>query len=85
MTNLDSIIKSKDTTLPTKVHLVEAMFFPVVIYVCETWTIKKAECCRIDGIELWCWRTLLSVPWTARLNQQILEKINLNIPWEDSW
>ena len=66
MTNLDSIFKSRDITLPTKVSLVKAMVFPVVIYGCESWTVKKAECRRIDAFELWCWRTLLRVPWTAR-------------------
>ena len=66
MTNLDSILKSKDVTLPTKVHLVKAMVFPVVMYGCESWTIKKAEHRRIDAFELWCWRRLLRVPWTAR-------------------
>ena len=66
MTNLDSIIKIRDITLPTKVHLVKAMVFPVVMYGCESWTIKKAECRRIDAFELWCWRRLLRVPWTAR-------------------
>ena len=66
MTNLDSILKSRDITLPTKIHLVKAMVFPVVMYGCESWTIKKAECRRIDAFELWCWRRLLSVPWTAR-------------------
>ena len=66
MTNLDSILKSKDLTLPTKVHLVKAMVFPVVMYGCESWTVKKAECQRIDAFELWCWRRLLRVPWTAR-------------------
>ena len=66
MTNLDSILKSKDITLPTKVRLVKAMFFPVVMYGCESWTIKKAEHQRIDAFELWCWRRLLRVPWTAR-------------------
>ena len=66
MTNLDSILKSRDITLPTKVHLVKAMVFAVVIYGCESWTIKKAECQRIDTFELWCWRRLLRVPWTAR-------------------
>ena len=73
MTNLDSILKSRDITLPTKVHLVKAMVFPVVMYGCESWTIKKAECRRIDAFELWCWRRLLRVPWTARRsNQSIL-------------
>ena len=66
MTNLDSILKSRDITLPTKVHLVKAMVFPVVMYGCESWTIKKAECRRFDAFELWCWRRLLRVPWTAR-------------------
>ena len=66
MTNLDSILKSKDITLPTKVHLVQAMVFPVAMYECESWTIKKAECQRIDGFELWCWRRFLRVPCTAR-------------------
>ena len=66
MTNLDSILKSRDITLPTKVHLVKAMVFPVVMYGCESWTVKKAECWRIDAFELWCWRRLLRVPWTAR-------------------
>ena len=77
MTNLDSILKSRDITLPTKVHLVKAMVFPVVMYGCESWTIKKAECRRIDAFELWCWRTLLRVPWTARTsNQSILKEIS---------
>ena len=76
MTNLDSILKSRDITLPTKVRLVKAMVFPVVMYECESWTIKKAECQRIDAFELWCWRKLLSVPWTARRsNQSILKEI----------
>ena len=66
MTNLDSILKSRDITLPTKVHLVKGMVFPVVMYGCENWTVKKAECRRIDAFELWCWRRLLRVPWTAR-------------------
>ena len=75
MTNLDSILKSRDITLPTKVHLVKAMVFPVVTYRCESWTIKKAECQRIDTFELWCWRRLLRVPWTARRsNQSILKE-----------
>ena len=68
MTNLDSIFKSRDITLPTKVHLVKAMVFPVVMYGCESWTVKKAECRRIDAFELWCWRRLLRVPWVARRN-----------------
>ena len=76
MTNLDSILKSRDITLPTKVHLVKAMVFPVVMYGCESWTIKKAEHRRIDAFELWCWRRLLRVPWTARSTQSILEEIN---------
>ena len=66
MTNLDSILKSRDITLPTKVHLAKAMVFPVVMYECESWTVKKAECQRIDALELWCWRRLLRIPWTAR-------------------
>ena len=66
MTNLDSILKSRDITLPTKVHLVKAMVFPVVMYGCESWTVKKAECRRIDAFELWCWRRLLRIPWTAK-------------------
>ena len=70
MTNLDSILKSRDTTLPTKVHLVKAMVFPVVMYGCESWTIKKAEHQRIDAFELWCWRRLLRVPWAARRSNQ---------------
>ena len=77
MTNLDSILKSRDITLPTKVHLVKAMVFPVVMYACESWTIKKAECQRIDAFELWCWRRLLRVPWRARRsNQSILKEIS---------
>ena len=77
MTNLDSILKSRDITLPTKVHLVKAMVFPVVIYGCESWTVKNAEHQRIDAFELWCWRRLLRVPWTARRsNQSILKKIS---------
>ena len=77
MTNLDSICKSRDTTLPTKVHLVKAMVFPVVIYGCESWTVNKAEHRRIDAFELWCWRRLLRVPWTARRsNQSILKEIS---------
>ena len=70
MSNLDSIFKSKDITLPTKVHLVKAMVFPVVMYECESWSMKKAECGRIDAFELWCWRRLLRVPWTARRSKQ---------------
>ena len=77
MTNLDSVLKRKDITLPTKVHLVKAMVFPVVMCGCESWTIKKAECQRIDAFELWCWRRLLRVPWAARRsNQAILKEIN---------
>ena len=77
MTNLDSILKSRDITLPTKVHLVKAMVFPVVMYGCESWIIKKAESRRIDAFELWCWRRLLRVPWTARRsNQSILKEIS---------
>ena len=76
MTNLDSILKSRDITLPTEVHLVKAMVFPVVMYGCECWTTKKAECRRIDAFELWCWRRLLRAPWTAvRYNQSILKEI----------
>ena len=89
MTNLDSILKSKDITLPTKVCLVKVMFFPGVMYGYEIWTIKKAECQRIDVFEMWCWRRLLRVPWTARRsNQSIPKKISLNIHWKDwcwSW
>ena len=77
MINLDSIFKSRDVTLPTKVHLVKAMVFPVVMYGCESWTVKKAEHQRIDAFELWCWRRLLRVPWTARRsNQSILKEIS---------
>ena len=77
MTNLDSLLKSRDITLPTKVHLVKAMVFPVVMYECESWTIKKAECRRIDAFELWCWRRLLRVLWTTRRsNQSILKEIS---------
>ena len=84
MTNLDSIFKSRDITLPTKVHLVKAMVFPVVMYGCESWTIKKAEHRRIDAVELWCWRRLLRVHWTARRsNQSILKETILNIHWKD--
>jgi len=78
MINLDSILKSRDITLPTKIHLVKAMVFPVVMYGCESWTIKKAELQRVDAFELWCWRRLLRVPWTARRsNQSILKEISL--------
>ena len=76
MTNLDSIVKSRDITLPTNVHLVKAMVFPVVMYGCESWTVKKAECRRIDAFELWCWRRPLRVPWTARRSNQSILKIS---------
>ena len=83
MTNLDSILKSRDITLPTKVHLVKAMVFPVVMYGCESWTVKKAECRRIDAFELWCWGRLLRVPWTARRsNQSILKEISPEYSFE---
>ena len=83
MTNLDSILKSRDITLPTKAHLVKAMAFPVVMYGCESWTIKKAECQRADAFELWCWRRLLRVLWTARRsNQSILKEISLECSLE---
>ena len=83
MTNLDSIFKSRDIILPTRVHLVKAMVFPVVMYGCESWAIKKAEHRRIDAFELWCWRRLLRVPWTARRsNQSILKEISPGIPLE---
>ena len=83
MTNLDSILKSRDITLPTKVRLVKAMVFPVVMYECESWTIKKAECRRTDAFELWCWRRLLRVSWPARRsNQSILTEISLEYSWE---
>ena len=81
--SLDSIFKSRDITLPTKVHLVKAMVFPVVMYGCESWTVKKADCRRIDAFELWCWRRLLRVPWTARRsNQSILKEISPGISLE---
>ena len=84
MTNLDSILKSRDITLPTKVHLVKAMVFPVVMYGCESWTVKKAGQQRIDAFELWCWRRLLRVPWTARRsNQSILKEISSGISWKE--
>ena len=76
MTNLDSILKSRDITLLTKVYLVKAMVFPVIMYGCESWTIRKAECLRINAFELWCWRRLLRVPWTARSTQSILKEIS---------
>ena len=83
MTNLDSILKSRDITLPTKVRLVKAMVFPVVMYGCESWSIKTAECRRIDAFELWCWRRLLRVPWTARIsNLSILKEISLEYSLE---
>ena len=85
MTNLDSIVKSRDITLPKKVHLVKAMVFPVVMYGCESWTVKKAERQRIDAFELRCWRRLLRVPWTAgwRSNQSILKETSLGVHWKD--
>ena len=84
MTKLDSILKSRDITLLTKVCLVRAMIFPVVMYRCENWTIKKADCRRIDAFELWCWRRLLRVPWTAgRFNQSILKEISPEYPLEE--
>jgi len=84
MTNLDSVLKSRDITLLTKIHIVKATIFPVVLYRRESWTIKKAEHPRIDAFELWCWRRLLRVPWTAkRSNQSILKKSTLNIHWKD--
>ena len=85
MTNLDSILRSRDITLPTKVHLVKAMVFPVVMYGCDSWTIKKAECWRIGAFELWCWRRLLRVPWTARRSNR---PSDLSVHWQDwcwSW
>ena len=83
MTNLDSILKSRDITLPKKVHLVKVMVFPVVLYGCESWTIKKAVHRRIDAIELWCWRRFWRVPWTARIsNQSILKEISLEYSLE---
>ena len=82
MTNLDSIFKSRDITFPTKVHLVKAIVFPVVMYGCESWTVKKAECRRIDAFEVWCWRRLLRVPWTARTSNQSILKINPGISLE---
>ena len=84
MTDLDSILKSRDITLPTKVCLVKVMLFPVVVYGCESWTVKKAKRRRIDAFELWCWRRLWRVPWTARRsNQSILKEMVLNIHWKD--
>ena len=84
MTNLESIFKSRDITLPTNVHIVKAMVFPMVMYGCESWAIKKAERSRIDAFELWCWRRLLRVPWTARRsNQSILKEISPGFLWKD--
>ena len=83
ITNLDSILKSRDISLPTKFHLVKVMVFPVVIYGCESWTMKKAECQRIDAFEVWCWRRLLRVPWTSRRSSQsILKEISLEYSLE---
>ena len=83
MINLNCVLKGRDITLPTKVHIVKAMVVPVVMYGCENWTIKKAECRRIDLFKLWCWRRLLRVPWTARIsNQSILKEINLEYSLE---
>ena len=84
MTNLDSIFKSRDISLPTKFHLVKAMVFPVVMYGCESWTVKKAERQRIDAFELWCWSRLLRVPWTAsRSSQSILKEISFGFLWRE--
>ena len=84
MTNLNSILKSRDIPLSTKVHLVKAMVFPVFMYGCERWTVKKAEHQRIDAFELWCWRRLLRVPWTARRsNQSIMKEISLGVLWKE--
>ena len=84
MTNLDSMLKSRDITLPTKIHLVQAMVFPVVMYGCESWTVKKAEPPRIDAFEQWCWRRLLRVPWTTRRsNQSILKRSVVGVLWKD--
>ena len=84
MTNLDSILRSRDINLPTKVHLVKAMVFPVVMYGCESWTIKKAERQRMDAFQLWCWRRLLRVPWTARRSNQSIQRISvLGVHWKD--
>ena len=84
MTNLDSVLKSKDITLPTKVHIIRAMVFSEVTYGCESWTMKKAECQRIDALELWCWKRLLKIPWTARRsNQSILKEISPEFSWKD--
>ena len=84
MIKLDSVLKSRDITLPTKIHLVKAMIFPIVMYGCESWTVRKAERGRIDAFELWCWRRLLRVPWTERRSKQpILNEITPNIHWKD--
>ena len=84
MTNVDNLLRSRDVTLPTKVRLVKTMVFPIVMYGCESWTIKKAECLRIDAFGLWCWVQLLSVPWTARRsNQSILKEISPVVHWKD--
>ena len=84
MTNLDSILKSRDITLPTEVHLVKAVVFPVVMYACESWTVRTAESLKIDAFELWCWRRILRTPWTARRsNQSILKEITPNYSLED--
>ena len=84
MTNLDSIFKSREITLPTEVYLVKAMVFPVVMYGCESWSVKKAECCWIDAFERWCWKRILRVPWTARRsNQSILKRSVLGVLWKD--
>ena len=89
MTNLDNVLKSRDITLPTKFHMVKTMVLPVVMYGCESWSIKKAEHWKIDAFQLWCWKRLLRVPWTARRsNQSILKKATVNIHWKDwcwSW
>ena len=88
MTNLESILKSREITLPAKIHLVKAMVFPVVMYGCESWTIKRAECWRMDAFELWCWRRLLRVPWTARRSNQSIKEISPGYSLEDwcwSW
>ena len=83
MTNLDTILQSRAITWPTKVHLVKVMVFPVVMYGWESWIVKKAECRRIDAFELWCWRRLLRVPWTARSTSQSYRKLVLKIHWKD--
>ena len=83
MTNLDSIFKSRDIALPTKVHLVKAVILPVVMYGCQGWTVEKAECRRIDAFELWCWRRLLRVPWTARRPNKFILKISPGVHWKE--